>query len=151
MSVVALPALTPAVLDRLLASVDSAVILVAPRLLRRIIKYDRQLTHLGLQVPHRKSYVIGRDALLALATPAELDIDARRVLPATVILLYQLEPERLAAAPPEETLMKYWRLLFHAHVHEALASRFRAGAITDAALRGASINSARRSLPRPAR
>ena len=66
--------LTPEELSCILANTDPAAILVAPRLLRRIIKHDRKLTHLGLQVPHRKSYVICREALFALATRAELGI-----------------------------------------------------------------------------
>src|SRR6516162_9826791 len=101
-------------LSRLLEAADPAAVLVAPRLLRRIIKYDRKLTYLGLQVPHRKSYVIGREGLLGLATLEELGIATERVLPSALLLLSRPEPEDVAAAPRGQTLLKYWRLLFHA-------------------------------------
>src|SRR6476646_7010556 len=108
---------------RLLRAADPAALLVPPRLLRRVIKHDRKLTGLGLQVPHRKSYVIGRDALLALAGRDELGLDPGRELPPTVLLLARPEPEELAARPRGQLLVKYWRLLFHAAVHRAVAGR----------------------------
>ena len=40
---------------------DEAAYLVEPRVLRRVIKADRDITTLGLQVPHRKSYVVHGD------------------------------------------------------------------------------------------
>src|SRR5205085_2830973 len=83
----------------LLAAADPAALLVPPRLLRRVIKHDRKITGLGLQVPHRKSYVIGRDALLALADRDELGLEPDRDLPPTVLLLARPEPEELAAWP----------------------------------------------------
>src|SRR5437764_14758477 len=111
------PVLAPDELSQILADTDPAVLLVPPRLLRRIIKHDRKLTHLGLQVPHRKSYVIARSALLELATRAELDVSEARELPETLILLCKPSAEGLAKAPRGPTLLKYWRLLFHARVH----------------------------------
>jgi len=75
------PRLDAAVLGRLLAAADPAALLVPPRVLRRVIKHDRRLTALGLQVPHRRSYVIGCEALLALATRHELGVEPDRELP----------------------------------------------------------------------
>src|SRR3981081_2195781 len=94
MSVVDEPRLSADELGRLLETTDPAALLVAPRLLRRIIKYDRKLTHLGLQVPHRKSYVIGREALLALASRADLAVPHERELPAMLVLLARPDPDR---------------------------------------------------------
>ena len=135
MSVTGEPRLDSAQLGQLLESVEPAALLVPPRLLRRIIKYDRNLTELGLQVPHRKSYVIGREELLALAGRGELGVQHDRELPPTLILLYRSDDEALAAAPREQTLLKYWRLLFHARIHQALSDRFKAMGVTHAAIR----------------
>src|SRR4051812_10458176 len=80
-------------LSRLVQAAEPAALLVPPRLLRRIIKSDRRLTHLGLQVPHRKTYVIGREALLVLASPEELGVSPARLVPETLLLLCRPEPE----------------------------------------------------------
>src|SRR5438105_13627095 len=117
------PRLTPADLDRLLRAADPAALLAPPRVLRRVIKRDRNLTGIGLQVPHRKTYVIDRDALLGLADRAELGVEAEREVPPTVLLLARPEAEALAAAPRGAMLVKYWQLLFHARVHAAVAGR----------------------------
>ncbi len=129
------PKLTPAELTALLESVDPAALLVPPRLLRRIIKHDRKLTHFGLQVPHRKCYVIGRDALLGLTTAEEIGVPAQRELPDTLLLVYRPDSEKMAEEGSGPTLVKYWRLLFHARIHQALDNRFKEGSMTEAALR----------------
>ena len=110
-------------LRRLLRTANPAALLVPPRILRRVIKRDRGIAFVGLQVPHRKSYIIGRDALAQLATHAELEIDSNCDLPPTVILISRPEPEALAGMPRGPALIKYWRLLFHARVHQALHER----------------------------
>src|SRR5438270_405621 len=115
--------LTVAELDHRLRAADPAVMLVPPRLLRRIIKRDRKLAGVGLQVPHRKCYVIGREALLAIADRDDLGLEADRELPPTVVLLPRPDPERIKYRLPEDVLKKYWRLLFHAAVHRAVAAR----------------------------
>src|SRR5688500_8051121 len=74
-------------LQRLLTAAEPAALLVPLRLLRRVIKQDRGIAGIGLQVPHRKTYVVGCDVLLAGADREELGIPAGRELPATVILL----------------------------------------------------------------
>ena len=74
-------------LERRLLAVDSAVVLTPPRVLRRIIKHDCKLPGLGLQVPHRKTYVIDRDKALAIASRDELGLQAERVLPEALILI----------------------------------------------------------------
>src|SRR5207245_5516551 len=107
MSAVAEPTLDVAELGRLLQAADPAALLVPSRLLRRVIKHDRKMTILGLRVPHRKSYVIGRDALLGLAAPDELRIEPDRELPDPVLLLERPEPEDLADLPRGAVLVEY--------------------------------------------
>ena len=115
--------LTAAELQRFLSQVDSAVLLVSPRILRRVIKRDRGLTGLGLQVPHRKSYLIDQERLWALADADELGIDPGRELPHRLILLPLPHRQRLARDGRAATLLRFWRLLFHIRIHAALHCR----------------------------
>ncbi len=110
-------------LDRRLRAVDPAVLLVPPRLLRRVIKHDRKLPGIGLQVPHRKCYVIGREALLAIVDRDDVGVGSDSDLPPTVVLLPRPDPDWLRDQPPERVLIKYWRLLFHAAIHRAVDAR----------------------------
>lgn len=129
------PPLTLAELDQLLRAADPAARLVPPRVLRRIIKHHCHVTGLGLQVPHRKTYVLDRLELLQCIDPFDLGLPTDDKLPVTVILLERPEPQRLAAMPRGPALIKYWRLLFHARVHLAFDERWKQGQITDARLR----------------
>ncbi len=112
--------LTVAELQQLLTKADPAALLVPPRILRRVIKKDRGLTGPGLQVPHRKSYVLARERLLHIADSDELGLEPGRELPATLLLLRRPDGQRLAARDRATTLLQYWRLLFHARIHVAL-------------------------------
>src|SRR5262249_48502068 len=78
---------THADLEQVLIRTDPSLVIVPPRILRRVIKQDRSLGRLGLQVPHYKSYVIERDRLLQIANRDELRLPPERELPGTVILL----------------------------------------------------------------
>jgi hypothetical protein len=127
--------LTVSDLESALTRVDPAVLLVPPRILRRVIKRDRGLTGLGLRVPHRKSYVLPCDHLLDIADRHELGLAPDRALPDVLILLPRPDRRRLAARPRAEALLGYWRLLYHARVHQALDRRRGAGRLGDAAVR----------------
>jgi hypothetical protein len=107
-------------LQRLLTQLDPAVLLVPPRILRRVIKRDRGLTGLGLQVPHRKSYLIDRERLLTLADVGELGIEPNRALPPRLCLFPLPDRQRLASDGRSATLLRFWRLLFHSRIHAAL-------------------------------
>jgi len=122
-------------LSHLLETADAGAVLAPPRLLRRIIKRHRKLPGIGLQVPHRKAYVIGRAALFRLADEADLQLGPGRKLPETVTLIARPDVERLAALPRHEALLKYWRLLFHARVHITLERRVQEGKLTEADVR----------------
>jgi hypothetical protein len=129
------PRLDLAQLARALEAVDPSVLLVPGRLLRRVIKQHRGLSTLGLQVPHPKSYVVDRQALLQIADVQELEIEPERSLPETLILLARPEPAQLAQLTAGEALVKFWRRLFHARVHLALEQRFKEGQVTEAGIR----------------
>ena len=120
---VAAPGLSLAELEAILTRTDPAVVLVRPRILRRVIKQHHGLGGLGLKVPHYKTCVLGRDALLQIADRDALGIQPGRELPATVILLTQPDARSLRSRSAERILLGSWRLLFHARVHAALDSR----------------------------
>ncbi|MGQ9573982.1 MAG: hypothetical protein ACUVUC_01565 [Thermoguttaceae bacterium] len=122
-------------LERAVSAADPAVVLVAPRILRRVIKQECQLRALTLRVPHRKSYVISRDRLLEICQKAELDLAEGRQLPPQVILISRPHSDRLAAMTPGEMLLRWWRLVFHARVHWVLQERIAQGKLTAADVR----------------
>jgi hypothetical protein len=123
MATAAKPSLTVVDLARLLKTVEPAALLVAPRLLRRVIKHDRGLGGMGLIVPHRKSYVIAADALMHLADRTELGLAANEMLPPRVILMARPEADSLSKIPIDEALVKYWRMLFHARLDLLMQTR----------------------------
>lgn len=122
-------------LERAVRSADPAALLVLPRILRRVIKQDRQLTGWGLRVPHRKSYLISRQRFLEIVDPAELAIASPTGLAERIILLAQPDPEKLAAISAGEALTHCWRLLFHARVHESLEQSIAKGLLSPAVVR----------------
>jgi hypothetical protein len=107
-------------LERALTAADPAALLVPPRILRRVIKKHGGLTGVGLQVPHRKSYVIRRESLLQIADSDDLGVEHGRALPDTLLLFPAPDPGKFRALPPGAALLEYWRLLFHARVHLAV-------------------------------
>jgi hypothetical protein len=109
-------------LERALKLADPSVLLVPSRILRRVIRTDQSAARVGLIVPHRKTYLIDSAKLLTIADRAELGLRPGDVLPPTVILIDAPDPLLLAELPRRQMLLKYWRLLFHARVHQALAS-----------------------------
>ena len=126
---------TLAELRQAVRAVDPAAFLILPRILRRVIKQDCRLTGFGLKVPHRKSYVIGREALLESVDRDELGLDDDAELAETVVLLAQPTPRRLAAEPFDAILLRCWRLLFHARVHVALAEQTATGRLSASTVR----------------
>ncbi len=106
-------------LEQAVHAADPTAILIPPRILRRVIKQDASIAGFGLRVPHRKTYVIAREQLLAIVDPLELDLAPYVSLSDTVILLARPTPLRIATLSADELLLKYWRLLFHARVHLA--------------------------------
>lgn len=116
-------------------AVDAAAFPVLPRILRRVVKQDHELPGLGIQVPHRKSYVITRDRLLWLVAKDELGLDPDDRVPPLVILLAHPGEQRLATMDLGDLLLHYWRLLFHARIHVALEEQIASGRLTPAVVR----------------
>ncbi|MGD9720889.1 MAG: hypothetical protein AB7O59_23340 [Pirellulales bacterium] len=127
--------LTTGELDDALRLADPAALLVAPRILRRAIKHDAGIGGIGLRVPHRKTYVITRERLLAIVDLADLNLPLDAVLPETVILIGRPSAEDLSELSTQQALIKYWRQLFHARVHQTLDAAIAAGRLNDAEIK----------------
>jgi hypothetical protein len=122
--------LSASALEQAVADAEPAALLVPSRILRRVIKQHSHLTGIGLRVPHRKVYVLHREALLAMVARSELDIPADRVLPDRLILVQRPTPERLSELTVAEALTLVWRLVFHGRVHLALERALAEGRLT---------------------
>ena len=109
---------------------DPAAVLVSPRVLRRILQEEYKVPYLLVQAPHERCYFFDREVLFRHVEQDELEIEPDRLLPPTVILLARPTAERLESATADELLSRYWRLLFHCHVHMALEKRHRQGHLT---------------------
>ena len=114
--------------ERALRAADPRVRLVAPRLLRRVIREHGGLPTFRVRVPHATNYVIGREALLQIVDPDELGGSPQDVLPEQVILLERPAYEELTREEAASLLVRYWRLLFHARVHLACERSMPTGA-----------------------
>ena len=81
--------MTLAELGHAISAAEPAAFLLLPRILRRVIKQDRELTGFALRAPHRKAYLIGREALLEIVDKSELGVAWDATLPAQLFLLAQ--------------------------------------------------------------
>ena len=104
-------------LQRILQSVEPAAHLVEPRVLRRVIRMDRNLQGLRLQIPHSHCYTIERDQLLTFVELSELDLAPGSDLPRLVILLPRPEEDERDFAT---ITADYQRRVFHSRVHVEL-------------------------------
>jgi hypothetical protein len=113
-------------LEQLLADADEAAFLVAPRVLRRVLRERFEVKRLGASMPHEECVVVPRDGLLEIVDRDELR--PPRPLPAWVILLSEPDENQLRTTPRDEVLRDYWRRLFHARIHVLLEDRLACGA-----------------------
>lgn len=104
-------------LQQILQSVEPAVYLVEPRILRRVIRMDRNLQGLRLLVPHEFSYTIERDRLLMFVELSELDVAPNSDLPRLVILLPRPEEDARSAKELAHLGATYHRRTFHETIH----------------------------------
>jgi hypothetical protein len=122
-------------LQEALRAVNPAAVLLAPRVLSRVIQRIHKLPSQFLSIPHQKSYVLDRQVLFRHVDQDELHLDPDQLLPPTVILLSSPSAEELGSLGREATLLTYWRRLFHASVHLALERRFTDNPLTPSELR----------------
>lgn len=90
---------------------------VMPRVLRRVIRSELELSSIWLRVPHAGTYVIPRDRLVWFVAWDELGIEVGESLPDMILLIAR--EDRFTGSGIEQKpqlLMKYWRALFHARL-----------------------------------
>ncbi|MBI1830821.1 MAG: hypothetical protein HYR84_05145, partial [Planctomycetes bacterium] len=124
--------ITTADLDRALKAVDPHAFLVDASVLRRILRRRRRKRSTGLRLPHRKTLACDGPSLARLIDPVELGLPAGSALPPRMSLLVRPEPRAIATTAGPRLLRKYWRLLFHCHVHHALDACIAAGRLNAA-------------------
>jgi hypothetical protein len=102
---------------------DPAAFFVWPRVIRRVLRNELEITSPWVRVPHRKSYVIPRERLIWLVAPDELGIDAATEIPNRALLISRPEDDRLQGLTPDDLRRTYWRLLYHARLDAAMQAR----------------------------
>lgn len=110
----------------------AGVLLVDPRLLRRVIVAHRALGGLGLQVPHTHCYGLTSEALRRLSVGLDLQLEAQHE---EVVLLARQAPSQLDRARPARLLGQLWRTIFHVRVHLELERSTRSGMLTEPLVR----------------
>ncbi len=114
---------------------DPSLFFVLPRVLRRVLRHELEITSPWVRIPHRKSYVIARDRLLWLVAPDELGIESTAQVPDRAILLAQPEEDRWHQFDRERLLRYYWRLAFHGRIDAAVWEKTSSRSMTAAELR----------------
>jgi hypothetical protein len=99
---------------------DPGLFFVAPRVMRRILRHELEISSPWVRLPHRKSYVIDRDRLLWLVALDELGIEHAADLPHKVVLIARPDDTRLGEFTSEQLLRYLWRLAFHARLDAVL-------------------------------
>lgn len=126
---------TNAELEQAVAAVDRSALLVPARIVRRVLRQDRQLSETGLKVPHRKTYFLPAAKLAEIVEPAEVGLRSFADHSELLILLARPEPEQLTATTRPRALLKYWRLLFHARAHVELERAIAEERLTESIVR----------------
>ncbi|MHB8865239.1 MAG: hypothetical protein ACYC6N_22910, partial [Pirellulaceae bacterium] len=106
-------------------SVEPGVVVVEPRVLRRVIRLDGRVQGFPQLLSRRETYPIERNRLLALVDPSELGVASPGSLPDRLVLLGKSEnvgsdEER----SPESFVQCLARPLFHACLHLELEKHF---------------------------
>jgi hypothetical protein len=117
-------------LKQVIDATDPSAVLVPPRILRRILQAQFNVPYMLVHVPHQRCYAFDRQVVFQSVEQDELELEPDRLLPPTVVLLARPAPEELQTWGRDAILSKYWRMLFHAHVHLALERRHREGRLT---------------------
>src|SRR5205823_4487191 len=122
-------------LKRAVTATDPATVLVSPRILRRLLQAEFDVPYLLVQAPHERCYFFDRQVLFRHVEQDELDLEQDRLLPPTVVLLVRPTAEQIQEMGRDAVLLRYWRLLFHVHVHLALHQSIAEGRLTAADMR----------------
>ena len=107
-------------LQRAVSAVEPAAILVPRRILRRVIRRDRDLRIFAGAAARQSSYAVAGSSLRNWVTNGEIPFPAGAPWPETVYLLERPEPAEWAAARTGDVLTRIWRGLYRARLREAV-------------------------------
>lgn len=102
---------------------DPGAFFVLPRVLRRVLRHEFEITSPWVRIPHRKTYVVRRDRLVWLVAMDELGAPDEASLPPWVVLIARPEEDQLAKLSATDLRRIYWRLLFHARIDAVMQER----------------------------
>lgn len=102
---------------------DPGAFFVLPRVLRRVLRHELEITSPWVRIPHRKTYVVRRDRLVWLVAMDELGAPDEALLPPWVVLIARPEEDQLARLSATDLRRIYWRLLFHARIDAVMLER----------------------------
>lgn len=118
-----------------LQQIDPSAYLVWPRIVRRLVLQDQELTGLSWHVPHRKTYNVRRERLLQFVAPDELGVVQVQTIPEQVILISHPDRDDLPELTSAALQTYLWRMLFHARVHRKFDELITTGKFTIATVR----------------
>ena len=121
--------------ERGLREQQVGIYFVMPRVVRRVLQSELDITSPWQPPPHRKCCVVPRDRLLWVVARDELGVDSTSKLPDQIILIAQPEEDQLATMTKPELQRHYWRLIFHARIDFLMSIRTRSDQMTVAELR----------------
>ena len=121
--------------ERRLREQQVGMFFVMPRVVRRVLQSELDITSPWQPPPHRKCCVVARDRVLWVVARDELGVDAHANLPEQLILIAQPEEDQLATMSREELQRHYWRLMFHARIDFEMGLRTRPDQMSAADLR----------------
>lgn len=118
-------------LQRAVAATEPSAVLVARRILRRVIRGDRDLRFFTIAAARQTSYAISGASLSGLVTREEINLSAGSPWPDMVYLLERPEPGEQAEAQRDDLLIVAWRRLYRVRVRDAVRRVVAAGSLTD--------------------
>ncbi len=110
-------------IERAFRERDPGAFFVLPRVLRRVLRHELEITSPWVRVPHRKTYVVRRERLVWLVAMDELGTHDEASLPQWVVLIARPEEDQLAKLSATDLRRIYWRLLFHARIDAIMLER----------------------------
>ncbi len=128
----------PSMIDSLkatLVAVDPSIRFVSPRWMRRIIKLARAEQGLGGRIVHDFCYCAPRRIVESFLPQQKFPSDSAALSETeTVLLLPDIDEDRLEVMPPSAVLTEYWKWLFHAEIDRQIDQQIATGRLGEAEL-----------------
>ena len=114
-------------LEAAIREADAEAFVVEPRVLRRVIRNDRDVHLLDWHGTHRRWYAIWGLRAAEFLDREELGIPASSKWPEMLLLVARPDEEEVQETAPELLRRRYWRLLFGARVVATMLRRYEQG------------------------